>query len=159
MSVAFRRDSDEEVLEPKFELPIPPGPNLVTAAGLALIEARLAVVEAMVAAETDEVALADAKRQRRYWITRKTSAHIAPPPPPDRVAFGSRVRFTLNGAAREVMLVGSDEAEGVTDKIPFTAPLARALIGGEVGESLDFGGRTDAIIILAIGGAGGQSKG
>ena len=40
MSVAFRRDSDEEHLEPKFELPIPSGPNLVTARGLALIGAR-----------------------------------------------------------------------------------------------------------------------
>lgn len=30
MSVAFRRDCDEEHLEPHFELPIPPGPNLVT---------------------------------------------------------------------------------------------------------------------------------
>ena len=26
MSVAFRRDSDEEHLEPKFAVPIPPGP-------------------------------------------------------------------------------------------------------------------------------------
>ena len=37
MSVAFRRESDEEHLEPKFELPIPPGPNLVTERGLALV--------------------------------------------------------------------------------------------------------------------------
>ena len=34
MSVAFRRESDEEHKEPKFEIPIPVGPNLVTAAGL-----------------------------------------------------------------------------------------------------------------------------
>ena len=40
MSVAFRRESDEEHLEPKFELPIPPGPNLVTERGYALIKAR-----------------------------------------------------------------------------------------------------------------------
>ena len=33
MSVAFRRDCDEEHLEPKFELPIPVGPNLVTGRG------------------------------------------------------------------------------------------------------------------------------
>ncbi len=153
MSVAFRRESDEEHLEPKFELPIPPGPNLVTAAGLALIEAKLAAVEALIASEGDEAALADAKRQWRYWITRKTSAQLAPPPPADRVAFGSRVRFTLNGTEHEAMLVGSDEAEGVKDKIPFTAPLARALIGGEVGEVLDFGGAADAIEILGIEGA------
>ncbi|OYY79047.1 MAG: nucleoside-diphosphate kinase [Sphingomonas sp. 28-62-20] len=153
MSVAFRRESDEEHLEPKFELPIPPGPNLVTTAGLAIIEAKLAEVEAVIAAEPEEKVLADAKRQWRYWITRKTSAQLAPPPPADRVAFGSRVRFTLNGAEREVTLVGSDEAEGADDKIPFTAPLARALIGAEVGEVLDFGGRADAIEIVAIGGA------
>ncbi len=33
MSVAFRRESDEEHKEPRFELPIPPGPNLVTERG------------------------------------------------------------------------------------------------------------------------------
>ena len=27
MSVAFRRESDEEHLEPIFEIPLPPGPN------------------------------------------------------------------------------------------------------------------------------------
>ena len=35
VSVAFRRESDEEHLEPKFERPIPPGANLVTARGAA----------------------------------------------------------------------------------------------------------------------------
>ena len=39
MSVAFRRESDEEHLEPKFELPIPPGPNLVTPRGAELTRA------------------------------------------------------------------------------------------------------------------------
>ena len=39
MSVAFRREGDDEHLEPKFEIPIPPGPNLVTARGAALIHA------------------------------------------------------------------------------------------------------------------------
>ena len=46
MSVAFRRESDEEHLEPKFELPIPPGPTLVTARGQAQIRARVAELEA-----------------------------------------------------------------------------------------------------------------
>ena len=56
MSVAFRRESDEEHLEPKFEQPIAPGPNLVTARGLALIGERVETIEAAVAAETDEEA-------------------------------------------------------------------------------------------------------
>ena len=42
MSVAFRRESDEEHLEPKFEQPIAPGPNLVTARGLRLLGERVA---------------------------------------------------------------------------------------------------------------------
>ncbi len=50
MSVAFRRESDDEHLEPRFELPIPAGPNLVTAAGPALIAARVAELEAAAAA-------------------------------------------------------------------------------------------------------------
>ena len=57
MSVAFRRESDEEHLEPKFEIPLPPGPNLVTARGLAAIRARVAELEAAVAATTDAEAL------------------------------------------------------------------------------------------------------
>ena len=150
MSVAFRRDSDEEVLEPKFELPIPPGPNLVTARGFALIEVKLVALEALIATSPEESVIADAKRQWRYWSTRRNSAQLAPPPPADAVAFGSRVTFLLNGEERIVELVGSDEADPATGKTPFTAPLARALIGGEVGDRVDFGGRADAITITAI---------
>src|SRR4029079_14786816 len=46
MSVAFLRESDEEHKEPRFELPIPPGPSLVTPRGLALIEAKVGELEA-----------------------------------------------------------------------------------------------------------------
>ena len=65
MSVAFRRDSDEEHLEPKFELPVPAGPNLVTARGLARIEQRLAELQSEVRA-ADETAAAGLKRDLRY---------------------------------------------------------------------------------------------
>jgi hypothetical protein len=50
MSVAFRRESDDEHLEPRFELPIPPGPNLVTTRGRALIDERVADLESALAA-------------------------------------------------------------------------------------------------------------
>ena len=139
MSVAFRRESDEEHKEPRFELPIPPGPNLVTAAGLT-----------RVAAETDELALADAQRSLRYWRTRLATAERAPPPPGDEAAFGSRVTFRLNGAARSVDIVGDDEADPAAGKIAFSAPLARALIGAGPGDFSDFNGKTDAIEIVAV---------
>ena len=62
MSVAFRRESDEEHREPRFELPIPVGPNLVTPRGLKMIEAQVIRCEARVATETEELALNAAKR-------------------------------------------------------------------------------------------------
>ena len=151
MSVAFRRESDEEHREPRFELPIPPGPNLVTPAGLALAEARVAELEAAVAGESDELALADAQRSLRYWRTRLATAQLAPPPPADEVGFGSRVTFRLHGEERTLDIVGDDEANPAHGRIAFSAPLARALIGGGVGDFADFGGETDVIEIVAVG--------
>jgi transcription elongation GreA/GreB family factor len=150
MSVAFRRESDEEHKEPRFELPIPPGPNLVTAAGLKLAENRVAELAGKVAAETEELALADAQRSLRYWRTRLATAELAPPPPADEAAFGSRVSFRLNGQARTVDIVGDDEADPAAGKIAFSAPLARALIGAGPGDFADFGGKTDAIEVVSL---------
>lgn len=150
MSVAFRRESDEEHKEPKFEIPLPAGPNLVTARGLALTEARVAELEALVAREEDELRLEEAKRDLRYWRTRLATAQLAPPSPGDEAAFGSRVRFRLKGAERTVELVGDDEADPAAGLIAFSAPLARALIGAGPGDFADFAGETDAIEILEI---------
>lgn len=150
MSVAFRRESDEEHKEPRFELPIPAGPNLVTPAGLALAEARVAELETGVAAESDELRLADAQRSLRYWRTRLATARLAPPPPDDEVGFGSRVTFRLNSTTRMLDIVGDDEADPANGRVAFSAPLARALIGAGVGDFADFGGVADAIEVIGI---------
>ena len=149
MSVAFRRESDEEHKEPKFELPLPAGPNLVTARGLALIEAKVAELEAIESAALPEADREDHLRTLRYWRTRGATAQLAPAPPADAVAFGSRVAFSLNGQARQIDIVGDDEADPATGRIAFSAPLARALIGGYVGEPIAFGGKAEAIEILS----------
>lgn len=151
MSVAFRRESDEEHLEPKFELPLPPGPNLVTARGLALIDTRVAALTAGIEHETDEAARAPLKRELRYWNTRQTTAILAPLPDGSEIAFGTRVTFRLNGVERTIDLVGSDEADPAAGRIAFTGPLPAAMMGAGVGEVLDFNGKPDAIEILAIG--------
>lgn len=149
MSVAFRRESDEEHKEPKFELPLPPGPNLVTARGLALIEAKVAALESVDTAALAEDDRAQHGRELRYWRTRQATAQPAPPPPEDEVAFGSRVTFRLNGQRRRIDIVGDDEAEPTDGRLAFSAPLARAMMGGYVGEKVDFGGKAEAIEILA----------
>jgi len=149
VSVAFRRESDEEHKEPKFELPIPPGPNLVTRRGLAAIEEKVAGLErADLAAMSDEDR-AEHLRTLRYWRTRLATAQPAPLPPPHEVAFGSRVVFTLGGETRNIDIVGDDEAEPAAGRIAFSAPLARVLIGGYVGEQIDFGGKTGAIRLVS----------
>lgn len=149
MSVAFRRESDEEHKEPRFERPIPPGPNLVTRQGLSQIETRVAELEAM-DGESDAEAVEAAKRDLRYWRTRLATAQLAPLPSEDEVAFGSRVRIRMNGADRTIDIVGDDEADPANDRLAFTAPLARALIGSSVGDRVSFGGRSDSIEIVRI---------
>ncbi len=149
MSVAFRRESDDEHLEPKFELPIPPGPNLVTPRGLKLIEEQLASIEADVAAGGSDEALIKVKRRLRYWRTRHATAELVPPPGVGRVQFGSTVRFRLKGKERTIEIVGDDEADPTAGRIAFSAPLARAMMGLEAGELATFGGVDDAIEVLA----------
>jgi transcription elongation GreA/GreB family factor len=150
MSVAFRRESDEEHLEPKFELPIPAGPNLVTPAGLALIRDRIAELEAKLEDGADEAAIATLRRDLRYWQTRQITAEVVPPPGGQRVEFGARVRIRLNGVRKAFAIVGDDEADPAAGLISFTAPLSRAMLGAEVGEVLPFGEAADAIEILDI---------
>ncbi len=150
MSVAFRRESDDEHLEPKFEIPIPPGPNLVTPRGMALIGQRVADLEAAIASLTDEAALTATKRDLRYWQTRQVTAELVPIPAGDCVEFGTSVSFLLNGKSRNLALVGDDEADPAGGLIAFSAPLARALMGATVGEVLPFGGKDDAIEVRSI---------
>ena len=150
MSVAFRRDGDEEHLEPKFEIPIPPGPNRVTARGLALIGERIAGIEAQLAQAADETAITALKRDLRYWQTRQITAELMPVPSGETVEFGATVTFRLNGKQRVLTLVGDDQADPASGLIAWTAPLARALTGAEVGDVLDFGGKEEAIEVLGI---------
>ena len=150
MSVAFRRESDEEHKEPKFELPIPVGPNLVTRNGLAQTAARVAELEATVAEAGGEARLEEAKRDLRYWRTRLATAQLAPPPPDDEVGFGVRVSFRHRGALRTIDIVGDDEADPAAGRIAFSAPLARAMMGAGVGDLVDFAGEEEAVEILEM---------
>lgn len=153
MSVAFRRESDEEHLEPRFELPIPPGPNLVTPRGLKLIEARNAELEAAIAAAPPEQ-LPALQRDLRYWRARLATAQLAPPPSGEIVAFGTAVTISQDGKTRTLAIVGHDESDPKAGRIAFTAPLAKALIGSEIGEEVEAPGPGGPITIVAIEGGG-----
>jgi transcription elongation GreA/GreB family factor len=139
MSVAFRRESDEEHLEPKFELPIPPGPNLVTGRGYALIKARHDALEAQLEGALGEDERKAVLRDARYWRHQLASAQVAP------VSDGTKVTI-----GTPVGIVGHDEAEPNVDRIAFSAPLARALLGAEVEEEIEFPGPGQLVRVTSI---------
>lgn len=149
MSVAFRRESDEEHREPAFDIPLPPGPNLVTARGLRLIAAKVAELDAALAAAAGEAQRKAIRRDLKYWTTRAATAQLAPVPAGDEAAFGTQVRYRLDGQEATVAIVGADEAEPAAGRIAFTAPLARALIGLGAGEAGDFAGRPVTVLAVA----------
>jgi transcription elongation GreA/GreB family factor len=154
MSVAFRRESDDEHLEPRFEIPIPPGPNLVTARGLALIGERLAELDvrltALAGRNSEDAEIKSLKRDLRYWQTRQITAELVPAPSGGTVEFGTTVSFRMGGKQRVLRIVGDDEADPAAGLIAFSAPLARAMMGAEVGDLLEFAGKDEAIEVLAI---------
>lgn len=148
MSVAFRRESDDEHKEPEFELPIAVGPNWVTPRGLRLLGEEVTRIEAEVAAAPDEDARKKCQRRLRYFHTRQATAEVQAAPADGSVGVGTRVSYRFNGAERTITIVGGDEADPASGRIAFSAPLARAMMGAEAGESVAYQGREDAIDIL-----------
>ena len=62
---------------------------------------------------------------------------IDPPTNGDRVTFGSTVRLQdADGKEVRYWIVGSDEAEPTKGRISIMSPLARTLIGKEVGQAV-----------------------
>jgi transcription elongation GreA/GreB family factor len=150
MSVAFRRESDDEHMEPEFELPIAVGPNWVTPRGLRLLGTEVARIEGEIAGTTDEEARKKLQRRLRYFHTRQATAEVQAPPADGSVGIGSRVTYRLNKAEKTITIVGGDEADPASGCVAFTAPLARALMGARVGESVEYQDREDAIEIIAV---------
>ncbi|HZL94506.1 MAG TPA: GreA/GreB family elongation factor [Vicinamibacterales bacterium] len=154
MSRAFVKESDDAG-EPLPELAISPHPNLVTAAGLRQIEARVAVLETDLRAARkaeDKPLLARIQRDLRYWTQRRATARVVPSVavPLDVVRFGVnvRVRFADDGTQRSFRLVGEDEADPANGLVSWVAPLGRALTGRVVGDEVRVIGRAAEIIAL-----------
>ena len=137
MSRAFVKDDDPTGGAAHLpERPISPHPNLVTARGLRRIERRIDEARRELAeaarAGRDE-ATARAGRELRYWSARLASARLADPSPDtETVVFGVGVTARReDGTVLRWRLVGEDEAEPEQGRIAWTAPVARALLGGE----------------------------
>ena len=145
MSVAFTREEDYEAQAADLpDRPISPHANLVTAEGLAAIEAALAAARAAYgAAQTeggvsaDRTAMARATRDLRYWSARRASAQLVEPTgDPGTVQFGRTVAFEReDGRRSSFRIVGEDEADPAQGSVSHVSPLARALMGKSVGDT------------------------
>lgn len=144
MSVAFTKEEDNEAAAAYLpERPISPHPNLVTATGLAKLDAALASAKDAVALaqtnadlKTDRSAMARAARDLRYFTARRASAQLSEPASePDLVLFGRRVTFRReDGRVQSFRIVGEDEADAAQGMISYISPIANALVGKRVGD-------------------------
>ena len=151
MSRAFVREGDSEEALP--ERPVSAHPNFVTPRGLAQLESRLRQLErerSEARAAGERQRLAGVERDLRYFAARRRSAQLVEPQAvATQLRFGmlARVR-TAQGVERGYRLVGEDEAEPAAGLISHASPLARALLGCAVGDTVAFG--ADALEVLAL---------
>ena len=142
MSRAFVKDQ-EDAVEELPERPVSTAPNLVTAEGLAAIEAEVgALTEAMAQAGDDRAERARIGRDLRYWTARRGSAHVVPPPSDaDTVHFGSTVTLDRDdGRYQTFRIVGEDEADPEKGTLSHVSPMAQALMGKSEGDTVRVAG-------------------
>ena len=143
MSVAFTKEGDSEAAAADLpDRPVSSHPNLVTAEGLAAIEAALsdarrayAAAQASGGVEADRTAMARATRELRYWTARRATAQLTPSGPRDVVRFGAEVTLEReDGRVQRFRIVGEDEADPAAGRIAYVSPLAQAVLGKGVGD-------------------------
>ncbi|WP_293679109.1 transcription elongation factor GreA [uncultured Phenylobacterium sp.] len=150
MAVAFTREEDYEAQAANLpDRPVSAHPNLVTASGLAAIEAELAAARAAYgAAQTeggisaDRTAMARATRDLRYWGARRASAQLTEPEgAAATVQFGCTVEVEReDGRRQSFRIVGEDEADPKAGSVSYVSPLARAVLGKAVGDVVTVNG-------------------
>ena len=154
MSRAFVKDDD---IGPGEELPdreISPHPNVVTAKGLAAIEAAIARLrEELIAAHQAEDRDASARigRDLRYWMARRASAQLVEPAnDTKKVHFGSTITIEREDGRRQTFqIVGEDEADPAHGTVSYVSPLAQALMGKERNDTALVGASEVEIIEVA----------
>lgn len=154
MSRAFVKEGDGS-LDPLPDLPISAHPNYVTPTGLADLQARLRETQTRLTElrarpdRLDKLPEAAAERDIRYLEARLRTAILIDPAtlPTDEVAFGLIVTvLDEDERTSRYQITGEDEADAAKGRIAPHSPLARALIGAQVGDVVTWrrpGGATE----------------
>jgi transcription elongation GreA/GreB family factor len=153
MSRAFVKNLDDTV-EELPDRPVSPHPNLVTPEGLAHIEAEVARLQqehAAAHAANERAALTRAARDLRYWTARRASAQLVPAPSDrDKVHFGATVTIVRDDGRRQTFrIVGEDEADPAHGTLSHVSPLACALFGKQVGDTVEVAKSKAEIVEIA----------
>jgi transcription elongation GreA/GreB family factor len=152
MSRAFV--NEDSFIEELPDRPVSEHANLVTEQGLAMIEQALETARREYGdaqAAGDREGLARAGRDLRYWNARRGSAQLRTPAAgADTVQFGHSVSIVRDdGRQQTFRIVGEDEADPAKGSISYVSPLAQALLGKRIGDTLRAG--KDEAEITAIG--------
>lgn len=158
MSRAFVKESTGE-LDPLPDLPVSPHANYVTPRGLATLKARLLARQADLQAlrarpdRLDKQPEAAATRDIRYLEARLRSAIVIDPATLglQSVAFGLIVTVVdSTGQTARYEITGEDEADARLGRIAPQSPLARALIGAEVGDDVIWHKPSGSILLTVL---------
>lgn len=158
MSRAFVKEGDGG-LDPLPDLPLSPHPNYVTPRGLAALQSRLQTRQTDLATlksrpdRLDKLPEAAAERDIRYLEARLRSAILTDPAshPTTEVAFGLAVTVEDDeGQTQTFEITGEDEADPAQGRITPQSPLARALLGAEVGDSVTWRKPSGAVDLTVV---------
>jgi transcription elongation factor GreB len=146
MSRAFVKEENEALTDEALpERPVSAEPNYVTPKGLGNLRAKVDELHAeharlkQAAEDFDRPKLSQIERDLRYFQAKLDSAipvNVAAQPY-DEVRFGASVQAEdESGATHTFTIVGEDEADVTHGKVSWQSPLARALIGAKVGDTV-----------------------
>lgn len=135
---------DGEALPELPDIPLSPHPNYVTPSGLAQLRERLSAAETRRAelegaGPTRAAEAAQVAREMRWLQARVSSAIVLESDrrSADQVAFGASVEAVdQHGHHHRYRIVGEDQADPDHGLVSWVSPLARALEGARVGDSV-----------------------
>ena len=162
MSRGFVKESDQEepiVVPPRAALP-DNTTNYITPFGKKMLEIEKINLEKQRAGldikdETERRrALSMIDGKLNLLMERLKTAQVIQPESQNqnKVRFGAKVKFKMNGNLQEFQIVGVDEANVKEQKIAFISPLAKAMNSKKKGDKINFklGEETRPIEILEI---------
>jgi transcription elongation GreA/GreB family factor len=148
MSRAFVKESDDDLVSGELpERPVPAHVNYVTPQGLEQLQFRVRELQeqheqlAPLAKDDSEAKrkLREVERDQRYFNAQLERAIVVDPAgqPQDEVHFGAIVKILDGEDAQQIFnIVGDDEADVAAGKISWASPLAKAMIGARLGDTV-----------------------